>query len=152
MDSDTPPVPGGPSSDRSQAKGTRHLHSMQYIENSDIHIYSGFFKILHELNIRVSVQKKIIIYSDVYRGRRLDDLYVRQMESVSRRKTAPLMIIRDPAAMALRFLSVCSLASCHSSITRAPEATKRTQPIREIRAFRRFSTRELITWPVDSIY
>lgn len=52
-------MPGGPSSDRSQAKGTRHLHSMQYIENSDIHIYSGFFKILHELNIRVSVQKKL---------------------------------------------------------------------------------------------
>lgn len=76
-------------------------------------------------------------------------IYVLQIESVSKRKTAPLMIINEPAASALRLRSLKRKfeLSCHSSMIRAPEMTKRTQPKIEMSAFRRFSTIELSMCP-----
>lgn len=76
-------------------------------------------------------------------------IYVLQMESVSNRKTAPLMIISEPAASALRLRSLKRKfeLSCHSSMIRAPEMTKSTQPKIEMSALRRFSTIELRKCP-----
>lgn len=69
-------------------------------------------------------------------------IYVRQIQIVSMRKMAPFIIIKEPAARALRLRSLKrkSELSCHWSMTKAPEITKRMQPAKERMAFNDFST------------
>lgn len=77
--------------------------------------------------------------------------YDLKMENPSNKKTAPLMIINEPAARALRLLSLLKRSEvlCQRSMTRAPEIINRIQPIMANIAFRRFSTMESIKWPIN---
>lgn len=75
--------------------------------------------------------------------------YDLQMKIVSTKKTAALMIIRDPAARALFLFSFpeMNVASCHSSITSAPAVTNMTHPTTAMIPANFLSISEFMTLP-----